>query len=291
MNDTDYPALYLAADHASLAAQRLYLNLIRGYSILLMLATGLAIYGIQDRPSAVAAAFVIIVSMAVSVIMILRRDEDTWYRARAVAESVKTIAWRFMMRADPYDDSAGPGEAKARLRDRIKSILAEHKELAYLLGGKVSGQEQITQKMLEVRDYSWQNRLAFYRRYRIDEQRSWYADKSHSNQKRGRAWFSVLFLAQTAAVALVLLRIAAPSFRYWPVEVFVVGAAMALTWIQVKRFRELAAAYGLTAHELGLVRNESDNVESEESLANFVIDGENAFSREHTQWLARKDSR
>lgn len=290
MEDADYPALYQAANTASMDAQKRYLAFVRAYSAILMLAAGLGVYGIQQTEAAIVAALLIIASIFLSVLMLLRRDEDVWYRARAVAESVKTSCWRFMMRADPYLDAADVREVKSRFRARLKSILKEHKDLSSHLGGPVSEEEQITERMCNVRSMQWGERAEFYRTHRIDEQRSWYAKKSAWNRRQGRIWFGVLIACQSLAVVFVIMRVAYPAWGYWPTEVFVVAAGSALTWIQAKRFRELAAAYGLTAHEVGVVRGELESVDSENELADFVVDSENAFSREHTQWLARKDA-
>tara|TARA_R110000824_G_scaffold129584_4_gene291062 strand:- start:5449 stop:6324 length:876 start_codon:yes stop_codon:yes gene_type:complete len=290
MNDNDYPALYCATNKASIDAQKQYLNFIRAYSVLLTFAAGLGVYGIDEKVSAIFAALLVIGSIFLSVIMLLRRGEDTWYRARSVAESVKTSSWRFMMRCEPYIDSNDVREVKSRFRSRLKNILNEHKDLAEHLGGTVSEQEQITERMCEVRALTWQQRVSFYRTHRIDEQRTWYANKSAWNRKSGKLWFSILIGCQAIAVLFLVLRVAYPSWGYWPADIFVVAAGSSLTWMQVKRFRELSAAYGLTAHEVGVIRGELEQIDSEVKLSEFIADSENAFSREHTQWLARKDS-
>ena len=99
----------------------------------------------------------------------------------------------------------------------------------------------------------------------------------------------ILVLLQSGAIAFVLLRVAFPEWKFWPTEVFVVAAASTLGWLQVKRFRELSAAYALTAHEIGLADAELDDIKGDQQFSRFVGDTENAFSREHTQWVARKD--
>jgi hypothetical protein len=290
MQEIDYPALYRAANNASMDAQKHYLRFIRYYSALLIIAAGLGVYGIEEKVAAIAAALLIIGGIFLSVLMLLRRDEDVWYRARAVAESVKTSCWRFMMRADPYLDAEDVREVKSRFRVRLKSILNEHKGLSQHLGGEIAEQEQITKRMCEIRSLPWNERAAFYRKNRIDEQRFWYAKKSAWNRRHGKIWFGVLIACQALAVVFVVMRVGYPTWGYWPSEVFVVASGSTLTWIQVKKFRELAAAYALTAHEVGVVRGELEEVDSEDQLAQFVVDSENAFSREHTQWLARKDA-
>jgi hypothetical protein len=158
------------------------------------------------------------------------------------------------------------------------------------LSGDIAAQEQITEPMLSTREKDLAARKADYLVGRIDEQRSWYARKSKWNAKRATIWVGVFIALQVIAASLVILRIAAPKFQYWPVEVFAVAAATALTWIQVKRFRELSSAYSLSAHEIGVLRGELDSVGDEATFSEFVGDAESAFSREHTQWIARKDA-
>lgn len=289
MNEKDYPAIYRAADKASIRAQNRYLWSVRIYSFLLIAAAGATVYGLQDTKVAIIAALLIIGSIILTILMVLQKDEDAWYRSRAVAESVKTSSWRFMMRADPYLDTNEVQVAKSNFKNRLHSILNEHKDLAHELGGELSSQEQITEQMCNIRALPLDERVDFYRTHRIDDQRNWYAKKSSYNKKCGKLWFGLLIAAQVIAILFVVLRVGYPYWPYWPAEVFVVSAGAALTWIQVKRFRELAAAYGLTAHELGIIRNDLESVSDEKSFAQFVMDSESAFSREHTQWLARKD--
>lgn len=193
------------------------------------------------------------------------------------------------MRADPFENADNVQVVKSQFRERLMNILKEHKDLAHALGGELSSEEQITDAMCDKRNMNIEDRVSFYKQYRIDEQRAWYAKKSYDNKKHGQRWFGILILCQFAAIIFVVLRVAYPNWSYWPSEVLVVGASAALTWIQVKRFRELASAYGLTAHELGVIRGGVETVDDEKHFAQFVIDSESAFSREHTQWLARKD--
>ena len=220
--------------------------------------------------------------------MVTRRSEDEWYRARAIAESVKTSSWRFMMKGAPYFDAVSVEQVKKEFRNLLRSILSEHKDLGHEFGGDISETDQITSKMCEVRNFDLQARIDFYRKFRIDEQRSWYASKSAENRKKGKIWFGILIGLQAIAVVLLVLRVAYPDFRMWPTEVFIVAAGSSLTWIQMKRFRELASSYGLTAQEIGIIRGEIEGIENETDFIEFVKDSENAFSREHTQWVARK---
>ena len=122
---------------------------------------------------------------------------------------------------------------------------------------------------------------------RIKEQREWYASKSKYNRKRSRQFFFLLVGLQSFAVICVLLRIAYPDWKVWPTEVFVVAAGGVVTWIQLKRFQEISTAYALTAHEIGIIEGKVQESENDIEFSDFVRDAENAFSREHTQWVAK----
>lgn len=290
MEESDYPALYQAADKASLEAQSAFLNCIKGYAILSAAGAGLATYGIESREAAIIAAILFCGGLFITVLLALKKYEHIWYRARAIAESIKTSSWRFVTRAEPYAEGRSLIETKREFINVLRRILNEHKDLAHTFGGSFAESAQITERMLALRTLSLEERVQKYREHRINEQKLWYAGKSSLNKKLGRNWFIALAALQGAAILFTLLRIAYPEWRFWPTEVFAVAAASTLGWIQVKRFRELNAAYAVAAHEIGLASAELGDITSEEEFSQFVGDTENAFSREHTQWAARRDT-
>lgn len=234
-------------------------------------------------------AVVFLAGIGLSLLLVMRNYEAIWYRTRAVAESVKTSTWRFMMRAEPFDSGLSQEAAETGFRTLLRRILADHAHLSEHFGADAATGESITAGMLQVRAEPLEERKAFYTRFRIDEQRAWYAGKSATNLSAGRQWLAGLIVCQAIAIGLVLLRIDYPQLEDWAVETFAVSAACILTWIQLKRFRELGAAYGLTAHEIGILRGDIEVARDERRFSSFVGDTENAFSREHTQWVARKD--
>jgi hypothetical protein len=72
------------------------------------------------------------------------------------------------------------------------------------------------------------------------------------------------------------------------IEPLIVVAAAIIGWIQIKRYSELASAYALTAHEIGIIEERARSAYTNEAFSQFVNDAEQAFSREHTQWVARQ---
>jgi len=74
----------------------------------------------------------------------------------------------------------------------------------------------------------------------------------------------------------------------FPVEPVIVLASAVLGWMQIKKFNELASAYALTAHEIGLAETVIADAKTEQDFSKAVNEVELVFSREHTQWIARQ---
>lgn len=289
MDYNSYPALYKAADRASLGAQSTYLRVIKLHVFLLVLGAGLTIHPLPTTEYSLFNAFVFLCALGVSVLIAVKKYERSWYSARAVAESVKTATWRYMMKADPFLDAAKRKEVNSVFRNILNEILSSNNQLGELLGGEVSAEEQITSNMQSTRSLDLESRKQMYLIDRIDDQRKWYALKSADNKRKGTHFFYLLVVLQTFAIACVLLRMVYPEWGIWPTDVFVVAAGGIVTWIQLKRFQEIATAYALTAHEIGIVRGMLAESDSDEEFSIFIRDAENAFSREHTQWAAKHD--
>jgi hypothetical protein len=60
--------------------------------------------------------------------------------------------------------------------------------------------------------------------------------------------------------------------------------------VQTKKYKELEKSYALTSHEINFIATQKDDIKSDDLLSEYVDNSENAFSREHTQWIARKDT-
>jgi len=289
MDNESYPALFQSSDCASNDAQASYLRAIKAHVALLIFGAGLTINPLPTTEYSLLNALVFLCALGVSILIASKKFEKNWYSARAVAESVKTATWRYMMKTEPFLDAEKRKEVNSIFRNLLNEILKTNNQLGDLLGGEVSSEEQITEYMEVTRNYTLEERKEFYLKNRIDEQRKWYAHKSAENKRKGTRFFYLLVLLQSLAIACVLLRIAYPSWGLWPTDVFVVAAGGVLTWIQLKRFQEISAAYGLTAHEIGIIRGKLAEAETDSEFSEFVRDAENAFSREHTQWAAKHE--
>jgi anti-sigma-K factor RskA len=286
MEQENYPALFLDSDAASDRYQRTFLSLIQGEYWMLFLAAVFSMSFFSGVAYYVIYAGVFFIGLAILLVRSQSKPEQWWYRCRALAESVKTLTWRYMMRAAPFDGDAAT--ARVKFRDELHEIFRQNKDTANKITNDWSGNHQITQAMDEVRGTSRANRLAYYLKHRVDEQRDWYKRKSRWNRKRASLWIWVSGIAYVLAAAMVLVRIALPNSQYWPIEPLIVVAASVIGWMQIKKFNELAATYTVTAHEIGLIRPMADAVKNEGEFSEFVNDAEKAFSREHTLWIARQ---
>ena len=286
----DYPGLYQAADQASVDSQGAYLKAIRWYLACLVIAAALSVYADRSRWWALLAALLFLGTLGLLLLQGFRRFDRTWYNGRAVAESVKTRTWRFMMRAEPYADAESAHVVERAFCRDLEQILKQNRNLAPHIGGDFSLGDPITSRMKEVRGWDVPERLDLYRHERIDEQRQWYARKYGENRRGERLWFWTMITLHALAVGLLLVRVADPTSLRFPIEAVAVAAGSALTWMQVRRFQDNATAYSLAAHEIGFIRQQSASIDSENALSDFVKDAENAFSREHTQWQARRDT-
>ena len=83
--------------------------------------------------------------------------------------------------------------------------------------------------------------------------------------------------------------ISAPVSRWNLVGVFSSLASALVAWLQVRQHEELAQSYAVAALELGFIEEQAEHVAGDPSFSAFVGDSENAISREHTLWIARRD--
>lgn len=285
MENSDYPGLYQETDEASVKAQKVYLRSIALYLLLLIVAVVVSLLMGTSPILAILAALIFLATLFLSIALAVKRYDKTWYNARAVAESVKTVTWRYMMHAEPYGDD---NVARHDFIKDLQQILDQNKDLARVFTGDKAATGAISPEMARIRKLPREDRMRLYLTDRIDEQRGWYCKKAALNKRQARCWFVLMCMAQALALILIVVRIAKPTWSHLPIDVCIVCACAALTWIQVKRFQELSTAFSLTAHEISLLREHSQDASNEAQFSDFVNDSENAFSREHTQWQARR---
>jgi predicted membrane protein len=288
--DKDLPGLFQSADLASIKEQRKFFSGIFWYLTLLIVAAIFAFFA-DDYPNPIFKIISTILFLLTLFIMIwlrVSRPDYIWYNGRAVAESVKTRSWRWMMRAEPYIDCDNIEIVRKHFVNDLKTILKQNESLIGKLGISASIEEPISEKMIEIRKLNLSDRFNFYRQERITEQAIWYTNKSKFNKKRAEMWFWTTVSLHALAILYLLYNIYYPTAKL-TIVVLAVAASSVLTWLQAKKHNELSSSYSLTAHEIILIKSEVNRIEIEEDFSEYIINCENAFSREHTQWFARKN--
>ena len=254
---------------------------------LLAIASAISVANSSCAEVAILQALVLAGALGCAIYLFTVRPERHWYSGRAIAESIKTSTWRYITRAEPFDNSDEVDRHNFRLK--LKAIVEQNKDVAGLLVTHLDC-FHISDEMESLRQGTDAQRLNYYRTHRIADQQTWYASKAGVNSKKVKKYFIALMLTIGVSIVLSIAKVRYPTAPYWPTDFFVTVAAALLSWIQAKRFQELSVSYALAAHEISLIREQAGVEMSAEALSKFVGDAENAFSREHTQWTARKDT-
>lgn len=293
LSNDNLPALFQAADNASYKAQKMFLRSMRFDLILISVSAIIGAisfdYVETKRALAIVAAIFLLISIVLTVVVQLNKWEDAWYDGRAVAESVKTLSWRYATCAEPFLINIPISTVDSKFIDNLRALLKDKESIIGSVSGSDTQKSAISDEMRKGRALSFQERLTQYIIHRIISQQKWYADKSKFNDSRQKIWFGMIIASQSAALISSVFVILHPDVILNLTGFFTSVAASGIAWLQLRKHQELTRSYNSTAFELGIVIEQSRYVKSEEELAVFVADAETAISREHTLWLARRD--
>lgn len=286
MNDTDFPALYQDADSAANRIQGHFYWAIIGVTVGSVISAVVPMFKFGEPKTAVFQSIGFFFALACSIYLAFSRPQKTWYGARALAESLKTMSWRYVMRAEPYHDEDRKSERE--FSQAVTNLLSTNKDASALNFASRHG-EFFTKKMKEIRSSDLQERVQIYKKSRVIDQRNWYRREAQFNALWSRVGYIALIISSFLAMLSALFRIAYREAWIVPVDVVSIFPVAILGWIQSKRYQELSSSYALTGHEIAIIGNDLEYISDESELSKFVGDAENAFSREHTQWQARRD--
>lgn len=211
--------------------------------------------------------------------------EKVWYEGRAIAESVKTIAWRFATKATPYVNTLE--KDLLILEENLISIYKKTEGIKLLKIQKPTI-DLVSEDLFFIRSKTLTERREIYKNHRIDNQLSWYSSKADSNKKEGKKWYSFTLISQILAFIVIAYIFYNPLTSLAFVGIFTSLATASYAWLQLKQFNSISQAYLIAANELNQILLKIDSVSTDAEFSEFIIESENAISREHTLWIAKR---
>jgi hypothetical protein len=275
------PEAYAVASVASAKGQRWFKRLTRASLVLLVIA---AIGGAIGHPWGgwlSVAAF--LTSIILTALAVYQKTEQDWYDGRASAESIKSLTFKYAVGGEPFETAAL--DAEERFGEALASLLEELRDLSSAVPPAPLG--PVLGDLRQLRGEPLAIRRSVYREQRIEDQRNWYSTRAREHRATARGWRIVMFASQATGLAGAALK----GFGLVDIDlmsIFATVAAATAAWIAVGGFTETARAYDFASLELGQALEKLDQSDGEEGWAPFVADCEQAMSREHTMWLARR---
>lgn len=286
-SDRDLPQFWKDADAASLQAQKETLNLNRMRLFGAVLATVGGTFSLMVSGWNLCAALSIVgFLMALIAELFLRGEqpEKDWYSGRALAESAKTLAWRYAVGGDPFSVDIPYEKSRSLMLERFKEITAAGADRIHpSLAGN-----QITAGMEALRNSSFEDRKKAYIDGRTKDQFDWYSNKATQARRFAKWWRRALLIGEISGICLAFFRL----FGVWQIDWSAILASLVAAgaaWIGIRQYSQLDSAYTLAANELNLQITNLQNA-TEDEWWQKVADAEEAISREHTMWLASRAS-
>lgn len=285
----EYPTIYSSCSETARSSQKHFL-----WAVRLRLAgtvtaavAGLAYWelsSVQKWFGTIAVAS-FLVSIFAELYILRGRPDRVWYQARAGAESIKTLCWRYAVGGEPFGKSTPAAKVESLLLARMTDTLDTLRDL--LLVAPSSPGVAITDWMSSTRGDTLAQRKGVYLGGRVNDQISWYTSKAKDAREHSTVWSSILIGCEFAGFMCAVLGL---SFGFFGGAVGVCGAAAAAAaaWSETKQFHSLGVAYSVTALEIGVLATKVEMPAGEDAWAAFVEEAEQAFSREHRLWQASR---
>ena len=293
MTKSDYPSLLQLSDSASLTEQKIYINLYRIDFALIVLAAFFSSFSLNPtlkicRWCALLALFALILNFGLKLIIQLCKWDRKWFVARAVAESVKTTTWRYITGAEPYENSLSSEDVDRKFVNELDEILKSAPEAPESLSKGIRSGQQISNRMREIRQINMEGRKNIYLQQRIRDQKDWYNRKAKYNSNKETMWFWIIMSVEFLAILVAIYMLNTLSTAFNPIGTFTTLVVVFAAWNQIKKHRELSQSYTLAAQELTSIESLAIHIKDEKGLSNYVRNAENAISKEHTMWCAKR---
>jgi hypothetical protein len=282
----DFPQVFRAADATAISGRRRYMSQ-TGARLLLTVAA--AVFGVKAVTlgksevdwAALAASGAFFSALALDAFLLHGKPERDWYDGRALAESAKTLTWKWAVGGHPYPIGL-PNDALLFANDlRELRTSSGIEDLAPVVGSSVP------QALRALRNSPLRDRKEAYLEYRLEDQSRWYANRSKKSKKRATKWRAALLTLEIIGGITGLLK--AVGVVDVPIDAIVATGMGAIgAWLEAQQHDQVGTAYAVAVADLSDARVRLEISADEDTWAQAVNDAEDAVSREHTRWRASR---
>lgn len=282
LTDALMPGLFRVADRRAVVAQKRHVRVTLMQLAMLWIAVlaGVATQTTGTGAFGFAGVGAYIVLVFVRVYGRISHHEAIWYENRQLAESLRSLAWRYAMGGAPFGLEQ-TRDVDDEYAERVTHLLDDMKHAPVPEGP--TDVQLITDEMRRARQLPLAERKQAYGDERVLAQLQWYVARARRDGYRS-ARLDVLFLIASAAAVFFGLLQAFAVLSVNLLGMFGVIAATFYTWQSQRRYGKQSSTYAAAANQLTLVHTALGRTLSETDWADFVETAESGIAREHTSW-------
>ncbi|HLJ67538.1 MAG TPA: DUF4231 domain-containing protein [Chloroflexota bacterium] len=285
----EYPPLFAAADSTAIGGERASVRF-TVFDILLVLVGAIFTAAVSFTANAAAqntlsaiAAVIFLITWAEKTASVRFPFTRSWFEGRSVAETVKSISWRYMMHVSPFQGESADEE----LLTALHSVLRDESLAVLPEAATRVDERQITPYLRAVRALPLEGRKSCYLRQRLEDQLGYYESRAEGHGVSARRWrrAGLVFRAATFVFAILRFWVATAASL---VGVFVNLTVAVTAWTQLIKHDELTHGYARVAHSLQILRRRLEASMDEASVERVVIETEGVISQEESAWKAKR---
>lgn len=277
-----YPSIYDLADNLSVRQQKKYFRIILFMCFFQILS---AIYSQYLSDGFLSKYEFIVVNIAAVVFLLLYafgNNYPLWRSSRAIAESIKSISWKFVTRVEPFNVS--DIDAEKKLKEKIDEIVKKNVIFTKNMHALNFDDCFISDDMKSYRAMCAIDLFPKYNAERVFDQRIWFKNKSDYYKKCQVIARIVLAILFVITGLCLLFQEANLPFSATIAFIFDV-----ILWMQVCRYEELKTTYAyqtcvLAKHYKDQLQNQQKGL-AETELISYVKCIEQELTKENNQWL------
>lgn len=280
--DALMPGLFRVADRRAVVAQKRHVRVTLTQLSMLWIAVlaGVSTQVTGNASFGFAGVGAYIVLVFVRVYGRISHHEAIWYENRQLAESLRSLVWRYAMGGAPFGKEESR-DVDDEYTERVTHLLDDMKHAPVPEGP--TDVQLITDEMRRSRELPLAERKKIYGDERVLAQLQWYVARARRDGYRS-ARLDVLFLTASAAAVFFGLLQAFAVLNVNLLGLFGVVGATFYTWQSQRRYGQQASTYAAAANQLTLVHTALGRTRSESEWADFVETAESGIGREHTSW-------